>query len=118
MQSRFSPRWVISKELNTFSHKDEMLADPLSVHGIRGIYRMTTDYIGMENMPSFDEFADIYGKMAINGFEICDDMGQNRYINFQKIKFFLIFTSILEGSGLCTIHDCLIIIVHSPLRDF
>ena len=54
---RFSPRRVISKELNTFSHKDEMLADPLSVHGIRGIYRMTTDYIGMENMPSFDEFA-------------------------------------------------------------
>ena len=62
-----------------------MLADPLSVHGIRGIYRMTTDYIGMENMPSFDEFADIYGKMAINGFEICDDMGQNRYI-FQFSK--------------------------------
>ena len=57
-----------------------MLADPQSVHAIQGIYRMVTDYIGMKNMPNFDEFADIYGKMAINGFEICDEMGQNRYV--------------------------------------
>ena len=58
-----------------------MLADPQSLHAIQGIYRMVTDYIGMKNMPlNFDEFADIYGKMAINGFEICDEMGQNRYV--------------------------------------
>ena len=64
-----------------FSHKEDMLADPQSVHAIQGIYRMVTDYIGMKNMPlNFDEFADIYGKMAINGFEICDEMGQNRYV--------------------------------------
>ena len=64
-----------------FSHKEDMLADPQCLHAIQGIYRMVTDYIGMKNMPlNFDEFADIYGKMAINGFEICDEMGQNRYV--------------------------------------
>ena len=68
-----------------------MLADPQSVHAIQGIYRMVTDYIGMKNMPlNFDEFADIYGKMAINGFEICDEMGQNRYVcNLQFVKYTL-----------------------------
>ena len=74
-------RFVISRFECIYSHKEDMLADPQSLHAIQGIYRMVTDYIGMKNMPlNFDEFADIYGKMAINGFEICDEMGQNRYV--------------------------------------
>ena len=68
-----------------------MLADPQTVRAIQGIYRMTTDYIGTQNMPSFEDFADIYGKMAINGFEICDDMGRNRYLSL-KNKIFLFFS--------------------------
>ena len=69
-----------------------MLADPQTVRAIQGIYRMTTDYIGTQNMPSFEDFADIYGKMAINGFEICDDMGRNRYLSLKnKIFFFFQF---------------------------
>ena len=63
-----------------YSHKEEMLADPQTIHAIQGIYRMVTDYIGMKNMPHFDKFTDIYGRMAINGFEICDELGQNRYV--------------------------------------
>ena len=64
-----------------------MLSDPLTDYGIRGAYKMTKDYLtgGAENcrvshMPAFEEFAEIYGKMAINGFEICDEWGHNRYI--------------------------------------
>ena len=71
-----------------------MLADPQTVRAIQGIYRMTTDYIGTQNMPSFEDFADIYGKMAINGFEICDDMGRNRYYLEFEQEIFSFFNSL------------------------
>lgn len=58
------------------SHKDDMFADPLTVHAIKGVHRIAQDYL--QEVPSLDEFAEIYGRMAINGFEICDEFGNNR----------------------------------------
>ena len=42
------------------------------------MHRITQDYLGAEKVPNLDDFAEIYGKMAINGFEICDEFGNNR----------------------------------------
>ena len=47
---------------------------------IKGVHRIVTDYMGKDNVPDLDGFADIYGRMAINGFEICDEMGNNRLV--------------------------------------
>ena len=47
---------------------------------IKGVHRIVTDYLGKDNVPDLDGFADIYGRMAINGFEICDEMGNNRLV--------------------------------------
>ena len=61
------------------SHKDEMFKDNSTFHAIQGVHRITQDYLGKDQVPDLDQFAEIYGKMAINGFEICDEMGNNRY---------------------------------------
>ncbi len=58
-----------------------MLSDPLNEYGLRGAYKMAGNYLkgsGLPQLPDFDTFAEIYGKMAINGFEICDEWGHNR----------------------------------------
>jgi hypothetical protein len=57
-----------------------MFEDPLTLHAIKGVHRIVTDYMGKDNVPDLDGFADIYGRMAINGFEICDEMGNNRLV--------------------------------------
>ena len=64
-----------------------MFEDPLTLHAIKGVHRIVTDYMGKDNVPDLDGFADIYGRMAINGFEICDEMGNNRLV---KNNFFII----------------------------
>ena len=56
-----------------------MYQDPLTLHAIKGVHRMTEDFIGSDKVPNLDDFAEIYGRMAINGFEICDELGNNRY---------------------------------------
>jgi len=60
------------------SHKEEMFQDPSVLHAIKGVHRMTSDYLGKEKVPQLDEFGEIYGRMAINGFEVCDELGSNR----------------------------------------
>ena len=55
-----------------------MFQDPFTFHAIKGVHRMTCDFLGPEDVPDLDEFSEIYGRMAINGFEICDEFGNNR----------------------------------------
>ncbi len=62
------------------SHKEDMFNDPSTLYAIKGVHKMVQSYIGHDKTPTLDQFADIYGKMAINGFEICDEMGHNRSI--------------------------------------
>ena len=60
------------------SHKEDMFQDTNTLHAIKGVHRMTQNYLGEDKIPDLDTFGDIYGKLAINGFEICDEFGNNR----------------------------------------
>ena len=60
------------------SHKEDMFSDDKMVHAIQGIHRITQSYIGVDQVPDLDDFGEIYGRLAINGFEICDEFGNNK----------------------------------------
>ena len=65
-----------------------MFNDSMTHYAIKGVHRVTVDYMGKENVPDLDDFAEIYGRMAINGFEICDEMGNNRYLNNSVFTYY------------------------------
>ena len=60
------------------SHKEEMFSDDKMVHALQVIHRITQSYIGVDQVPDLDAFGEIFGRLAINGFEICDEFGNNR----------------------------------------
>ena len=64
-----------------------MFKDEMTHHAIKGVHRIIVDYLGAENVPDLDDFACIYGRMAINGFEICDEMGCNRSVILKIISW-------------------------------
>ena len=60
------------------SHKEEMFSEDKMVHAIQAIHRITQSYLGVDQVPDLDAFGEIFGRLVINGFEICDEFGNNK----------------------------------------
>lgn len=54
------------------SHKEDFMKDKSRVEDIKIVYSEVEEYLGPE-MPTFDEFIEIMGRLYINGFEICNE---------------------------------------------
>ena len=53
------------------SHKTDFLKNKQKTEDIKLLYEETEEFL-RDEMPSFDTFIEILGRLYINGFEICD----------------------------------------------